>query len=824
MKRGFVELTLRLLIFLGVTGSGKSLFQQLVLGLPAPEDSPSTPLAKSAVRTMSICQAAVGSGIEWKVVSPQKMMDMVAEAIRERALVFDLPLPITGSQIHPSILESPTHQLEPQLQPVLENESSQVQIHPQETSHPDIPQSSKATPTDEGSKQPQEHQATSRAFGFSEALKEIKIINSRLIKKLSNPSGANIQKLMNVDFIYLLDSGGQPPFRDMLLHFVQQASAVVLMQKLNEKLDRKPTIRYREEGGKVGKGYTSQLTNEQILYQYIQAVQSHRSKVFVVGSHRDMMSGCEETIKTKNDELLESFLPVIKDHIVMYQVGDPDQLIFPVDSTSREPDDIATAEIFKKRILEECEGIKEKIPLPWFILEQVLQLLAQKMKVTVLSTQECFEAADEMFSMPHDGCEAAIKYLGKLNIMFYRPKILPGIVFVNAQVILDKITELVRCNHALRTDDTDEQKVPSCMHGGPGFDFRDLGLINAKLLGKAFPSHYRDGVFTPTDLLKLFEGLLIAGKLSEEKYFMPSLLPDLSDEHIANYRLKSSGAEKPAPLIIHYSKMWVPVGVIPSLVVYLQNKCRWKVSEKKNGKPSCLYHNCIQFRLPCGKPGSVFLIDSTKYLEIHVTSNLKVDPDLLRIKKDIVTGLTQVHKSLNYELAKAEFGFFCSGECGNKEPHLATLDDKKEIWTCSEDDEIGDSLDPPRQEVWKLDDHDEGEFTNTICESLVLNLGMYAWPLILPHHLPTFHLLQFSPPPSPSSPPQLLLPPLPLPLSLLPPPLLVSPLTLSPHHLVCACSSCVGGHQLEIWLFLSPYSRCLSLFFLSHLLHLSHFW
>ena len=792
MKRGFVELTLRLLIFLGVTGSGKSLFQRLVLGLPAPEFSPSTAIAESAVRTMSICQVAVGGGFVWEVVSPQKMMDLIAKIIKDGALVFDLPKiqpPNTSLETQPGIIQAVTNQFNNQLEPVHQSEHevdlSHVQAYPQDSKHPGTQQIF----INEGNKHFQQHQATvgvSGATVFYVALNRVKRINSELIKKVSNSSAAVIQKLMDVDFVYLLDSGGQPPFREMLPHFVQQASAIVLMQKLNEKLDFKPTIRYREEGGKVDKGYQSQLTNEQILYQYIQAAQSHRSKVFVIGSHRDKMGECEETIETKNEKLLDSFRPVIGSHIVLYQMGDPDQLIFPVDSTSHEHDDMVTAEEFKKRVIKECKGVKEKVPLPWFVLEQVLHLLAKEMKVSVLSTKECFEAANEMFRMSYNDVQAAIKYLGKLNIMFYRPKILPGTVFVNAQVILDKITELVRCNHALRTGEVDEKKGPSCMQG---FDFRDLGLINAELLGRAFPSHYRDGVFTPTDLLKLLEGLLIAGKLSEEKYFMPSLLPELSDEHIANYRRINSAPEKPAPLIIYYPKMWLPVGVMPSLVVYLQNKRKWKISEKR-GKPSCLYHNCIQFRLPCGKPGSVFLIDSTKFLEVHVAPKLstlkkvdpdaevkkvdpkKMDPDLLRIKKDIVTGLTQVHKSLNYELAKAEFGFFCSGECGNKEPHLATLDDKKELWTCSEDQEEGDSL-HPRQEVWKLDDHDGGEFSNTICESLVLNLdlGMYAWPLILPHYLPTLHLLQFPPPLSLASLYlQLLLPPLPL------PPLLVSPL------------------------------------------------
>ena len=73
-----------------MTGSGKSLFQRLLLGLPVPEFSPSTPLAESAVRTMSICQVAVDCGVRWDVVGPQKMLDMVAETInyKERGISF----------------------------------------------------------------------------------------------------------------------------------------------------------------------------------------------------------------------------------------------------------------------------------------------------------------------------------------------------------------------------------------------------------------------------------------------------------------------------------------------------------------------------------------------------------------------------------------------------------------------------------------------------------------------------------------------------------------------------------------------------------------
>ena len=55
----------------------------------------------------------------------------------------------------------------------------------------------------------------------------------------------------------------------------------------------------------------------------------------------------------------------------LYQLGDSDQLIFPVESTSSRQDDEAVAEEFRKRIVKTCMGEKVKIQLPWFCLTVV---------------------------------------------------------------------------------------------------------------------------------------------------------------------------------------------------------------------------------------------------------------------------------------------------------------------------------------------------------------------------------------------------------------------------------------------------------------------
>ena len=52
---------------------------------------------------------------------------------------------------------------------------------------------------------------------FDDALREIQI-DSSLLERMKKPPKDKIGKLMDVDFLYLLDSGGQPAFREMLPH------------------------------------------------------------------------------------------------------------------------------------------------------------------------------------------------------------------------------------------------------------------------------------------------------------------------------------------------------------------------------------------------------------------------------------------------------------------------------------------------------------------------------------------------------------------------------------------------------------------------------
>jgi hypothetical protein len=141
-------------------------------------------------------------GVKWVIVGLQEMMKMVAETIRGGVPLLASAWKDTSELAFTSTQPDSTHS-----------------HSPKQTSRPEL---EKQEPI-------QRHVETettllSCACSAENALTEIEI-DLELMHQLTKSSA--VQKLMDFDFIYLLDSGGQPPFREMLPHFVQQSSAIV---------------------------------------------------------------------------------------------------------------------------------------------------------------------------------------------------------------------------------------------------------------------------------------------------------------------------------------------------------------------------------------------------------------------------------------------------------------------------------------------------------------------------------------------------------------------------------------------------------------------
>ena len=127
-----------------------------------------------------------------------------------------------------------------------------------------------------------------------------------------------------------------------------------------------------------------------------------------------------------------------------------------------------------------------------------------------------------------------------------------------------------------------------------------------------FSTHYIQDLFTPADLIKLFEHLLIVAPLSSTKYFMPSLLRTISLEKVRKQLPLPSITV--APLHVYFSAGCAQNGVFCALVVYLLTKCQWKFAK---GVPECVSHSCVHLQLP-DKPVSIALVDSFTFFKVRV--------------------------------------------------------------------------------------------------------------------------------------------------------------------------------------------------------------
>ena len=536
-----------------------------------------------------------------------------------------------------------------------------------------------------------------------------KVATSTILKSITDRIACEKEsgRLLSIPIVHFFDTGGQPPFHEVIPIFSKHPSVAVLVFRLSERLDARPMVEYYDASGHlVGTPHPSPLTCEQVVKVMTRSLQSSqtdgkRPKVIVVGTHKDKESECpSETRQQKNEKLCSILCPVMQDELVFY--GESlKELIFPVNTIGRGEEEERIAKMLRQEI-EKCSR-KVNIPIWWFILELILRHLAEQLKRRVLSRRECSEVA-HVLKFHENAFNAALKFLNELSILLHYPKILPGVVFTDSQVPVDKVSELIERKYQLQeaTEGRQLQKPIS----GKWIRFRDQGIVAFEFL-RDFPKHYMDGLFTPADLAKLLTKLLIFAPISRarDEYFMPVLLEILSDDELDKHHLTSSAA---SPLLVRFPNEWPRYGVFCCLVVHLINKQQWKVVNS-SGAPLLVSRNCIKFKLP-KNPCTLVLIDCFSHFELYINAPAsichKVCPS---IKDTIFTGLNAAVINLGYNDYTPMVAFFCphssnsspplSLACGSR--HAAIVEEYP-WWTCTEDMDLYGELND-QQRVWFKD-------------------------------------------------------------------------------------------------------------------------
>ena len=678
LQKGYILSNIIKVLTLGAAGSGKTSTKYRLLREEPPIDRCSTPLAEASIRAVS--RALFGKDLKdltgWIRILPEKFMEMLADA-----LTAGVPM-----------------EEEEQLEALREG----VQQFKKNLSEENLHKGSVhkgSVRKENGQRKKGKEKLHKEDPPIASASSQPSPSSEQLVRLVERSSGS--KKFFEIQWINFIDSGGQPQFHELLPAFIQNTTVTMIVLKLSERLDQQPMIEYYKEGKRCGDPQLCRLRNDQILQRCIQMIHSHPSSegnlshMMFVATHRDLEAECSETRADKNKRLLEMFTPHFLDQLIYYRPFN--EVIFPINAKNPTEEDLEVASKI-------CEQISKfapnpyKIPVGWFLLEHDIRMLAKR---GIISLQECRDIATRL-KISSEGLTAALNYLNDLNILLYYPSLLPGVIFAEAQTLLNKLTELVAYSYKLRQGHVKEPLT------GEWKRFQDEGIVTFQMLQhERFSSHYIPGLFTPTHLVELFKGLLIIAPLTSNEYFMPCLLPMLPAESI------NRPPSSIAPLLVHFPSKCAQNGVFCGLVVHLLTVCKWELQTKGNNLAS-VSRNCIQFKLP-GKPATATFIDSFSFFEVHLNTRSRIIPN--QVRKEVFNGLKNAYCKLKYNNSKPKEGFFC--ECDSSTPHAATryIEDEDRYLVCTETSSDCGTL-RKEHEVWFRDQ--SSSCTSGVCKNLTM--------------------------------------------------------------------------------------------------------
>ena len=500
-------------------------------------------------------------------------------------------------------------------------------------------------------------------------------LEEEMLQHLSKKREGEPKLLYKTRWYRLTDSGGQPQFLEVISIFIHNISVGIIVIKLNERLDCFPMIEFYEDGKSVGEPYKSCYSQEQVVRQFMTALTSQAEKgkhvkFLFIGTHKDRIGECDESIKEKNRKLREIVRSFNMEANVVYNGLN---FIFPINAKTPGDEDWEVMKQVRCRLVKCADVPPIQIPLRWFMMDLALQRFVLEAKQAVLTESKCWELVAN-YHFDESGFKAGLKYLHQIkHILYYKEK---RLVIADTQIIQNKLCEVVSFSIKLRTNSNLGEPV--------GYNWPKLcehGILHSSCLDK-FPEGYIEGVFSPKELLQLFLRLCIVSELGSDEYLMPCVLPT---EETPCCNPEPSTQSVPA-MVVELSAKAPMLGLFCGLVCYLMNTANWKLAEHR-GVPIHITRNSIHFKIP-GLPGKVTFNDPlSTFFTLTFHGPISRAPRACPLIRDtILTGLQIVSENLHYlsrEKGKAisqagnpNVTFLC--QCETMPLHPAAMDDDQE--------------------------------------------------------------------------------------------------------------------------------------------------
>ena len=494
------------------------------------------------------------------------------------------------------------------------------------------------------------------------------------------PQPEKEEPLYKLQLILFQDSGGQPQFHEVVAAFSHNVSLVLVFIKLNERLDALCTNAFTDE---EGKWFTEQcpslLTNEQMVVQFVHTMmckpvagsKGMHTRFMVVGTHRDLMHECKETLAEKNERLASLLLPALEENLIM----NGDDIIFAVNAKNPDENDKKCFDLIREKVADLSRALDVDTPIAFLMLLNDMNKYAEEQKKKVVSVEECQAIAGRL-KMERQSLEAALIFFNDMSVWMYMPSVLPGLVFVDPQMALDSVNQIVQYSYRVGGGAIKGLAASECR-------LWKEGVVSSEMLkGEEFRGCFVRGLFEADDALKLFEKLYIVARLNEREFIMPAMLQTVAEKDMKKY--VPAPSKHVAPLFLHFHMSRIAKGVFCSTHTCMRSKYGWTTCytvKREKVVPACLFRNAVRLQHP-SKAVELTLVHALKHFEAHINTE---EADLTRICAEIrdmlVDAVDSAADAFRFKNSRASVAFQCPCDLGDV--HTATPNGAHSMLICS---------------------------------------------------------------------------------------------------------------------------------------------
>ena len=466
---------------------------------------------------------------------------------------------------------------------------------------------------------------------------EMSLASQKLAPLVKEASGESPSEDLILELVHMIDTGGQPELMEVMPTLIHNANLAMVLVDLRYGLDEHPLVHYHEEGVSYNRlqllqhphaldpatqQSRSPYTGKDIIMKLVSTLYFKKStkksfRLLIVATHRDCVEQSQRQTKVEvlNRELQSLLLPEYQNELIFSESSKQKKIIpFVLNLKTPEDSDKKALELIRTEMGKHSLGDPFDTPASFFIFEQDLIKFADSKRRAILTFNECRDVGEQL-KMSSEMVVAALVLFHRQNIFLYFKKVLPNHVFVDPQVPIELVNDIVRFSY----------KSFECV-SAKQVNLLERGIITEDLLKCAeVSSHFKKDIYEVKDAIKLFCHTFTLAPLetdtAEREYLMMCLLPAIPDEELNDYIPESSDT---VPLVVKFSSGCVPLGCFGSTISYLLSKYGWDVARKEYSTPKCLAHNIAALHDP-DLLLDIVLVDHSQYIEIHI-SDLSIPP------------------------------------------------------------------------------------------------------------------------------------------------------------------------------------------------------